>query len=273
MTNINTESDFSGQIETPNQVEPQPIKTNTTVGKSIAWLALFTVVFYGAVFIYAGFVGFQFGMDQAGLQSGLNSAEVSEQAGEHVMQQLLEPSGIFAVGLIQFVLLVPLVVLVANYPARKWQVSLAFNKVAAKTLGIWFGVYFVYLALQTGIDLIAKPEPAEVFGQVAGSHHLGMFIYMVVFAPILEELVFRGYLFNAWRNTRLGASGTILLTTVLFALLHVAQYSWLLVGYITVFSIILGVAREKTNSIVTPMVIHSLNNLIAATALIYLGIQ
>jgi len=95
---------------------------------------------------------------------------------------------------------------------------------------------------------------------------------MVVTAPILEELVFRGYFFHAWRNTRLGAWGTILVTALLFALLHVGQYDFMVLSYIFVLGILLGLAREKTGSILTPVVMHMVNNAYVGVAMIYVGV-
>ena len=37
----------------------------------------------------------------------------------------------------------------------------------------------------------------------------------VVVAPVTEELIFRGFLHRGWERSRLGVSGTIILTSVL----------------------------------------------------------
>nr|WP_277611316.1 CPBP family intramembrane glutamic endopeptidase [Microbulbifer celer] len=107
---------------------------------------------------------------------------------------------------------------------------------------------------------------------LAGSKHLLLALIIVFAAPLLEELVFRGYLFRAWRHSRLGFSGTLLLTSILFALLHAGQYHWIQLSFIFVLALILGVAREKSGSVLLPMLLHLLNNLTSAVVVIYFGI-
>ena len=58
-------------------------------------------------------------------------------------------------------------------------------------------------------------------------------------APIAEELIFRGQLFSALSNTRLGVSGTTLVTSALWAALHMTE-PLLAVGIIFVMGLIFG---------------------------------
>lgn len=104
-----------------------------------------------------------------------------------------------------------------------------------------------------------------------GVRHLGLFVIMVLVAPVVEELVFRGYFFQAWRNSFLGVWGTLLLTSVLFTLIHAGQYPLIILAMLFSFSVILGLAREKTGSTYVPMVMHAINNLLAFILINWLG--
>jgi membrane protease YdiL (CAAX protease family) len=122
------------------------------------------------------------------------------------------------------------------------------------------------------IGRLVEIDPGEFMHMLAGSRHLPVALVIVLVAPVLEELLFRGYLFKAWRHTRLGLSGTLVLTSALFALLHWGQYHWVQLAFVFVLALGLGLAREKSGSVLLPMILHALNNLVSAILVIYLGL-
>ena len=87
-------------------------------------------------------------------------------------------------------------------------------------------------------------------------------IALVIAAPLFEEFLFRGFLFSGWLNTRLRATGTILLTSALWTLIHV-QYDVVQLLVVFVYGIVLGLARYRTGSLIAPLVIHGAINMIA----------
>lgn len=97
----------------------------------------------------------------------------------------------------------------------------------------------------------------------------GRFLAFVFLGPVIEELVFRGYLFQALRHSRLGLWGTLILTSVLFTAIHGYQYPWITLLHVFAFSLLLGMARKKTGSLYVPIALHMLNNAVAMTVLLY----
>ena len=89
-----------------------------------------------------------------------------------------------------------------------------------------------------------------------------LWIALVIAAPLFEEFLFRGFLFAGWLNTRLRATGTILLTSALWTLIHL-QYDVVQLLVVFVYGIVLGLARYRTGSLIAPLVIHGAINLIA----------
>jgi membrane protease YdiL (CAAX protease family) len=89
-----------------------------------------------------------------------------------------------------------------------------------------------------------------------------LWIAVVILGPIFEETLFRGFLFEGFRQSRVGATGAIIITSVVFASLHI-QYDIYSMGQILFLGIILGIVRWKTGSLWGPLLIHSLNNLLA----------
>lgn len=88
---------------------------------------------------------------------------------------------------------------------------------------------------------------------------LPVFIGLVIAAPIAEELVFRGFIYQGLRK-KLSLWPAAVISSLLFALVH-GQFN---VG-ITVFIMALGACWliEKTGSIYSSILLHMLKNLIA----------
>jgi len=98
-------------------------------------------------------------------------------------------------------------------------------------------------------------------------------ISVVVFAPLFEEGFFRGFLFVGLERSRLGPTGTVILTAVAWALLHL-QYDIFGMATILVLGLVFGIVRLKTGSLWSTLLLHSIWNLVAivGTALYVNGI-
>ena len=94
-----------------------------------------------------------------------------------------------------------------------------------------------------------------------------LLVAIVIVAPVLEELLFRGFLFEGMRHSRLGDPGTIVLASLAWACVHL-QYEWFYIGQIFALGVLLGVARVRTGSVATPMVMHSLANGMASLQMV-----
>ncbi|HEY1848384.1 MAG TPA: CPBP family intramembrane glutamic endopeptidase, partial [Opitutaceae bacterium] len=89
-------------------------------------------------------------------------------------------------------------------------------------------------------------------------------VVATLIVPITEEAVFRAGLYRYLR-TRIPRSAAVILTSLLFAALHVDMsngYKGLVsVGPLFVLAAVFCVAYERTGTIATTMVAHSLFNL------------
>lgn len=88
-------------------------------------------------------------------------------------------------------------------------------------------------------------------------------IAVVIFAPLFEEAFFRGFLFEGFRQSRLGAAGAILLTAFGWALLHSLQYNIYSIIWIFMLGIAMGIVRVRTGSIWSTFIMHALVNIVA----------
>ena len=87
----------------------------------------------------------------------------------------------------------------------------------------------------------------------------------VLYAPVLEELAFRGILFATLRR-RFGFSSSAALSALIFAMAH----GYGLLGFLSVWwsGVIWAWGYERTGSLLPGMIAHSLNNLLVSTSLL-----
>lgn len=97
---------------------------------------------------------------------------------------------------------------------------------------------------------------------------------IVLFAPIVEEILFRGFL-QSFIRQHLGNKQAIFITSVLFALFHYSPEQGLsnltIIGSLFVFSLFLGFVYEKRGSLPTPIALHALFNMVNVGNLYFLG--
>jgi membrane protease YdiL (CAAX protease family) len=151
--------------------------------------------------------------------------------------------------------------LLALTKPRHWGIA------AALAFGTLVAVSIVALALEPFLDASGEqgltpdgwePDRAPQF--------VGALITVGFFAPVGEELLFRGLGFSLL--SRFGRWYAILITATSFALAH-----GLLRGFLPlfVFGIGMGVLRDRTNSVYPAMLVHSAFNTIGMIAAVTAG--
>jgi uncharacterized protein len=95
-------------------------------------------------------------------------------------------------------------------------------------------------------------------------------ILAVTLAPVFEELFFRGFLQPLLSRT-FGVLAGILITALVFGLLHAPEYSWAwqYVVAVSLAGAIFGWVRARTNSIIPSTIMHGCYNLVFVIALIW----
>src|SRR3974390_2374459 len=86
-----------------------------------------------------------------------------------------------------------------------------------------------------------------------------LWLAVVIVTPIGEETLFRGFLFQGWFREPKDVWLAIVLTSVVFALMHV-QYDWFVIGQVFGFGVLLGWMRWVSGSTLLTMVLHALIN-------------
>jgi uncharacterized protein len=86
-----------------------------------------------------------------------------------------------------------------------------------------------------------------------------MIVGVVIVAPIVEELVFRGFLLPGWAASRLGTVGGLVLSSVVWALLHF-QYDVWGIAMVFCYGLWFGFVRLRSGSTLATMILHVLQN-------------
>ncbi|MEE2002670.1 CPBP family intramembrane metalloprotease [Alkalimonas sp. MEB108] len=240
-----------------------PPKQHSRFSRSLWWLLAVVVTYFIAAFLYAVGVG----VYMAATQPDLPQAEGAALLSDH----LLSPNGITSMYLATAIPVLLVLLKAASFPRQHWSQTLAFTSVAARCYLPWLAAFAGYYLCAWLVNWLWPVEPGAFIESIAGVRHLGLFVTMVLVAPVVEELVFRGYFFQAWRHSFLGLWGTLLATSMLFTLIHAGQYPLLMMAMLFSFSLILGLAREKTGSLYVPIALHALNNLLAFIVINWLG--
>jgi HAD superfamily hydrolase (TIGR01509 family) len=147
---------------------------------------------------------------------------------------------------------------------------LGFKPVRLRQVARWCLVLLGFVVVSDLITiLLGKPVVPEFMHQI---YETAVFlpllwIALIVAAPIGEEIIFRGFMFQGLARSRIGVAGAILIPSVIWAALHM-QYDFYGISQIFVAGLLLGYARWKTGSVHTCIILHALMNLIATLELI-----
>lgn len=99
--------------------------------------------------------------------------------------------------------------------------------------------------------LIVQAEKAVSFAEIGNIYFLSVFI-----APLSEEIMFRGFIYQHLRE-KLGLISAIIVTSFLFGLLHFDLYR---LGLLFLAGVVLNILREISGSLYASLIAHSVWN-------------
>jgi membrane protease YdiL (CAAX protease family) len=236
---------------------------------SWSWPHLIIFIFFGFASLMVVQLGFVFYVSANRHLSAVQVQRVFENS-----PQLLVESNVLWYALLFLFLYVTLAVL-RDVPF--WR-SLGWRKLNANpTAGSGSGwMYFfsgcglaIFVALASyNVKNTDHLPIQEIFKNRSGAILL---MTMAVFvAPLVEETVFRGYLYPLFAKS-LGVLPGILITGVLFGLMHGSQlgWTWRLVLLLTLVGVIFTLARARTGTVLASFLLHlGYNSMIAVTSII-----
>jgi membrane protease YdiL (CAAX protease family) len=169
--------------------------------------------------------------------------------------------------LVSGVICLPLVLLAAKFRQR-FTIAEYFDlkAVPAGTLWAWIAVMggAILISDLFVVFVLGKPLVPEVMQDYYRTARFPIVLWaaMIIAAPLMEEFFFRGFLFKGWQNSALGPWGTIVLTALLWSIIHV-QYDLLGIAAVFAGGLLLGYARWRTGSLITSLILHVVWNIVA----------
>jgi len=170
------------------------------------------------------------------------------------------------VGVLTSLLYAGIAVLVYYLTGSHWR-ELAFNKfsyfkaagyVALSFAGVlFFGQIWASLLKMVGIS---SPDSSVPILKLFGNTPFGfvvIFLLTVIIAPVGEEIFFRSFLYQAFRQ-RYGIVVGILISATIFALFHFSMFAALPVFIF--IGALLGLMFETFHSVYPAIMLHALNN-------------
>ena len=147
-------------------------------------------------------------------------------------------------------------VLLFKYP-RSSVANGIFGVVALATF--FAGLSYVIETFFAQDAVQSEAQMKEIFAALKNSAFLWFGVgVIVVGAPILEEMVFRGFLLNALAKGRLGFWGASVVTSALWALIH--GYAVSMAVGLFIFGLLLSLMVRRTGSIWHSIGLHALWN-------------
>ena len=131
------------------------------------------------------------------------------------------------------------------------------------------------IAIQTGImspivNFLPMPEfMQKVFLEFANQNGVFSFIAIVIAAPIIEELIFRGIILDGLLQ-RYSPIKSIILSSILFGIVHLNPWQFVSALIIGLFS---GWVYYRTRKLSLSILIHLVNNLVAFLGMYFMDAE
>ena len=150
---------------------------------------------------------------------------------------------------------------------------LCIRQVSLKILLKWIGFLIGLIVLSDLITaFLGRPivPPFMSSAYATASPVWTIWVATIIAAPLFEETFFRGFLFKGFESSFMRPIGAVLVTASLWAVIHV-QYDLYGMGTTFCLGLLLGAARFSTGSLLVPLGLHAVANLVATIEAAILG--
>ncbi len=165
-------------------------------------------------------------------------------------------SAIFGIGLI--------ILFIKIHKGAGIREYLGLKAISGKTYLALLGIVILMVALTVVVEMVfnlSEDTDSTTNMLVTATYPALLWVAVVIFAPLFEEIFFRGFLLVGFKQTRMRAAGAVAVTAIGWAALHF--YGWFGIISILIMGIVFGIVRIKTKSLWSTIFMHSLWNFIA----------
>lgn len=144
-------------------------------------------------------------------------------------------------------------------------ILLSLHFITRRNLSVgWLIAGGVFLALTASAVSLFFPSPVDSPLQkllTTTSSIVALAVFGIVFAPLLEEIIFRGFVFTVLADVE-GPRVAVPVTALLFTAPHLVQLwgSWAAVVIIFVVGYVLTLVRQRTDSVIPSIIMHTTYN-------------
>ena len=227
-------------------------------GKAIAYFAIYllmqVVATIGVSFLFEFKLGYEAGA--SGKTDMENFQEIAAKAGEMTMHNM----GLVLI--INAILAIAIYVIIAKCRNKSFMEEASIKRISVNTVLLSFitavgcTCFFTY-----GMELLPIPD-GLVEGMVKGNAQLAdipvwqSIAATSIIVPILEEIVFRGFVFSRL-NRVMSTWIAVVITSILFGMVH-GQLLWAV--WAAAMGVVFNIVRIKTDSIIPSIIMHIANN-------------
>ncbi len=216
------------------------------------YIAIYLAAILGALFIAPAFVSESFDAADPAFQDS-----VIVQACAYLLQCL--------VAIVFFVLVLRAATQSTEQRSRLWVAGMLGGAALLLTWPVSQAVAAAAGFVQTlltdePIRILAHETLREMLERPADGWFFAQAVLVIVFAPVLEEVLYRGIFQETLRRLGLGAWPAILGTSIFFAAMHWTVVEIHALVSLAVLSIGFGWIYEKTGRLTAPIVMHALFN-------------
>jgi membrane protease YdiL (CAAX protease family) len=207
--------------------------------------------------------------------SALLVVAMSGAQGEVAVREVLErPASLAAVAAVQYAAMIfvaftmcrlvgpPRVVLGLVPPGTRH--ALAGLAAGVATVFVASGLAALLLDAFPDLDMAALERFGEAFTVGPPAPRLALALVVAVGAPIAEELIFRGFLWDILQR-RMSPWAVLVITSLVFAAWHMQPFHILT---LLPTSFMFGFLRMRTGSVIPSLIAHGMNNAIGAVLLL-----
>ena len=169
---------------------------------------------------------------------------------------------------------VPLIFLAAKRQAVTTANDLlGWRAPTTRQIFLWIGGLLLFVAVSDGLTVLSGREIVPPFMRgiyASASIPILLWSTLIIAAPVFEELLFRGLLFQGLVETRLKVVGAAVITSLIWSAIHV-QYDLYGIASIFAAGLLLSAARFFTGSVLLCILMHATQNLVATLEVAWLS--
>lgn len=183
------------------------------------------------------------------------------------------PAGTFLRTILQSSTLLGVIIWFVHSRKESFRRAVALHALHWKDLGyaivgvvVYVMLFVVSLTIVNAIVPIdtTKEQAIGFERDIRGAALVMAFASLVIIPPLVEEMVFRGFLYGTFRGRNIRIGTSIFITSAIFGFLHLfgSNDGLLWIAFLDTFvlSIVLCVLRETTGSIWASIMVHALKN-------------